>query len=286
MGGTLESCRLDEPDEPPARSRREEEMESDNSLLESRIRWKRVSAAVVLRVEASVEAASEGVRRSFFRSSILRKSEIFSSSSCTEPELPPPASAKRLEPGCAADDVALPLPLLVWSSSVFVVPPEDNRARLWLKLLLYLVIGAGFGELEAEEATAFSGNFGPCFRARLEEVAGGGMPLASFKEARTGALPREGRGELAKGDVMAGEADKDGVLNGWKEMDGRRPGPVTPSVVRSGGREPGGDRCNGAGRVEGDDVGVSENRSLAFRRAEIGLEPAAGPTWWKVERLP
>ena len=81
MGGTLESCRLDEPDEPPVRNMKEDDMESDNSLLESRIRWKRVSAAVVLRVEASVEVASEGVSKSFLRSSILRKSEMFSSSS-------------------------------------------------------------------------------------------------------------------------------------------------------------------------------------------------------------
>jgi hypothetical protein len=261
-------------------------MESDNSLFESRMRWKRVSAAVFLRVEASVEAASDGVKRSFLRSSILGKSEMFSSSSWTEPELPPPTSASRLEPGCAADDVALPLPLLFWSSSVFVVPPEDNRARLWLKLLLYLVIEAGFGELEAEEATAFSGNFGPSFWAGLEEVAAGGMPLASFKEARTGTLLREVRGELANGEVIAGEADNDGVLNGWKDMEGRRPLPATPSIGRSDGRELCEDRCSVAGRVEGDDVGMSENRSLAFRRAEIGLEPAAGPTWWNVERLP
>jgi hypothetical protein len=235
IGGTLESCRLDEPDEPPARNRREEDMESDNSLFVSRIRWKRVSAAVALRVEASVEAASEGVRRSFLRSSILRKSEMFSSSSWTEPELPAPTSANRPEPGCA-EDVALPLPLLVWSSSVLFVPPEDNRPRLWLKLLLYLVIGAGFGELEAEEATAFSGILGACFRAGLDGVADG-MPLASFREARTGALPREVRGEPANGDVTAGEADKDGVLNGWKDMEGRRAVVVTPSRARSVGRE-------------------------------------------------
>jgi hypothetical protein len=112
------------------------------------------------------------------------------------------------------------------------------------------------------------------------------MPLASFSEARTGALPREVRGEPANGDAIAGEADKDGVLNGWKDMEGRRPAAATPSTVRSAGRELGGDRCSGAGRAEGGGVGMSENRSLAFRRAEIGLEPAAGPTWWKVERLP
>lgn len=118
------------------------------------------------------------------------------------------------------------------------MPPEDNRARLWVKLLVYLVVmGAGFGEPEAEEATAFSGNLGPCFWAGMEEVAGGGMPLASFKEARTGALPREVRGELVIGDVTAGEADRDGVLNGWKDMGGRRPVSATPSVARNDGRE-------------------------------------------------
>jgi hypothetical protein len=200
------------------------------------MRWKRVRAAAVLRVEASVEAASEGVRRSFFRSSILRKSEMFSSSSWTEPELPPPTSANRPEPGCA-EDVALPLPLLVWSSSVLFVPPEDNRARLWLKLLLYLVMGAGFGELEVDEVTAFSGSLVPCLRAGLGGFTGGGMPLASFREARTGALGKEVRGEPANGEIIAGDADKDGVLNGWNDMEGRRAGPAAPSAARGVGRE-------------------------------------------------
>lgn len=161
---------------------------------------------------------------------------MFSSSSWTEPELPAPASANRPEPGCA-EDVALPLPLLVWSSSVLFVPPDDNRARLWLKLLLYRVMGAGFGELEAEEGTAFSGSFAPCFGAGLEGFTGGGMPLASFREARTGALAKEVRGEPANGDIIAGEAEKDGVLNGWKDMEGRRAVLAAPSTARSVGPE-------------------------------------------------
>lgn len=161
---------------------------------------------------------------------------MFSSSSWTEPELAAPASASRPEPGWV-EDVALPLPLLVWSSSVLFAPPEDNLARRWLKLLLYLVIGAGFGELDADDVIAFSGNLGACLCAGLEGVAGGGIPRASFKVARTGARPREVRGEPANGDVIAGEADNEGVLNGWKDMEGRRAPAATPSTERRVGRE-------------------------------------------------
>jgi hypothetical protein len=133
--------------------------------------------------------------------------------------------------------MALSLPLLIWSSSVLFVPPEDIRARLWLKLSLYLVMKAGFGELEVEEVTAFSGNCAPCFGTGLEGFMGNEMPLASFGEIRTGTLVKEVRGEPANGDIIVGEADKDGVLNGWKDMEGRRAVPAAPSTARSVGRE-------------------------------------------------
>ena len=79
IGGTLDNWRLEELDE--RWSINDEDMDSDSTALESRIRWKRVNAAEVLLVEASIPAALDGVRRSFLVSNILRKSEIFSSSS-------------------------------------------------------------------------------------------------------------------------------------------------------------------------------------------------------------
>lgn len=129
IGGTDESWRDDELDE--RWSICEDEMDSERAALESRILWNRFRAAVVLLVDASAAAASWGVSRSFFRSSILRKSEMFSSSSCIDPELPPLfASAISPDPGCCAEDVPLTLPLLFWSSSILVVfPPLDSRAR-------------------------------------------------------------------------------------------------------------------------------------------------------------
>lgn len=40
------------------------------------------------------------------------------------------------------------------------MPPNEDLPRRCVKLLLYLLIGAGFGELDAEDGTAFSGTIG------------------------------------------------------------------------------------------------------------------------------
>lgn len=63
------------------------------------------------------------------------------------------------EPRCN-EDATLPLPLLKLSSSVLLPPLVEKRFRRCPKLLLYL-IGAGRGELDAEETMAVSlGNDG------------------------------------------------------------------------------------------------------------------------------
>ena len=113
IGGTPDSCRLEEPED--RCNINDDDMESDKAAFESLIRWKRCNAAAVLLVFASAAAEDAGDRRSFCNSNILRKPEIFSpSSSATEPELPPPVAASAInpEPGWA-EDVALALPLLV-----------------------------------------------------------------------------------------------------------------------------------------------------------------------------
>jgi hypothetical protein len=156
IGGTAESWREDELDD-LCRSN-EDERESDRAAFDSRIRWYLESAAVVLRIEASREAESARLKlfRSFFCSKRLMKSLRLSSSVCgIEPALPPWGSFRTSDP-CLAEDEALALPLLLLSSSPLLPPPEENRLLRWLKLLLYLLIGAGFGELDAEEAIAVS----------------------------------------------------------------------------------------------------------------------------------
>jgi hypothetical protein len=50
----------------------------------------------------------------------------------------------------------LALPLLLLSSSTLLLDTEGKRALLLLKLDEYLWIGAGLGELDAEEPTAVS----------------------------------------------------------------------------------------------------------------------------------
>jgi hypothetical protein len=59
-------------------------------------------------------------------------------------------------------------------------PPDDSLALLLLKLLLYLEeIGAGLGELEADDVTAFSGRIEIPFGG-IDPVEGvGGTRVAS-----------------------------------------------------------------------------------------------------------
>ena len=86
---------------------------------------------------------------------------MLSSSVCKEPELAPgPVSARIPEPGWSEEDM-LCFPLLFWSSSmILLAPPNEDLPRRCVKLLLYLLIGAGFGELEVEEVTVFSAGIG------------------------------------------------------------------------------------------------------------------------------
>lgn len=60
---------------------------------------------------------------------------MLSSSVLMDPELALPPSASTPDPGCAFEDVTLVFPLLLLSSSA-LLPPTDNRARRWPKLLL------------------------------------------------------------------------------------------------------------------------------------------------------
>jgi hypothetical protein len=166
----------------------------------------------------------------------------------------------------------LPRPLLVWSSSVrVVVPPEDNRALRWLKLLLYRT-PEGLGEVEAEEAMALSEAIEPALRpANVTGAAGGGMP-SSVKEPKVGTLA-EVLGELAMGETPRGEADKVGVLNGCTEKELLRLAATARSDVFdvcAGGK--GGRDCSGVG-------GELESKSRAFRRAEMGSVAPETPAW-------
>jgi hypothetical protein len=132
IGGTLESCRLEELDDRCKIF--DEDIDSVNALFESRIDWNFESWALVLFVDASPPGSK--LCRVFLLSNSFKNSEILSSSVCKEPELPPPPSARIPEPGCKEEEM-LCLPLLFWSSSTsLLAPPNDERPRRWLKLLL------------------------------------------------------------------------------------------------------------------------------------------------------
>lgn len=243
MGGTLESCLLDELDERCKRS--EDDIESDKAAFESLIRWNLVKAAVVRLVDASADALSLVVLKlfkSFFWSSIFKKSEMLSSSVAIDPELAPPPSAKISDPGCAADEAMLALPLLLLSSSVLLPPPDDNFAFLCPKLLLYLV-GAGFGELDPEDATACSCAVGELRKGteprgpRVEGVRTSANAPSVDVRPRD---PRANGGAICS--VCKGDADNEGVLKGMNDTDGLRPTVGAPSAERRDDLDPWADR--------------------------------------------
>lgn len=81
MGGTPESCLLEEVDERCKSI--DDDIDSDSCAFESLIRWNRVNAAevaVVRRAVTSAEAEFDVFKRSFLKSSIFRNSVMFSSS--------------------------------------------------------------------------------------------------------------------------------------------------------------------------------------------------------------
>lgn len=126
---------------------------------------------------------------------------------------------------------------------------------------------------------AFSG--GTLRPASAGMGADGGIPRASLNALKGAMRPVDVRGEALSG---AGDADSEGALKGWKSLivnDVRR------GCAASSGRREERELCvdrGGMGRVGGE--GDSGPSSLAFRSADKGLVPAAGPTWWKVDMLP
>jgi hypothetical protein len=135
IGGTLDNWRLDEVDD--LCKSMDDDTESESAAWDSLMRWYFESCAVVRRIDDSRAALSLRLKllSSFFCSKSFKKSEMFSSSVLTDPELFPSASFSMSEPRCC-DEEALPLPLLRLSSSVLLPPPEENLLRLCPKLLL------------------------------------------------------------------------------------------------------------------------------------------------------
>ena len=99
------------------------------------------------------------------------------------------------------------------------------------------MIGGGFGELDAEDVIAFSAVLDAVFLAALAGTAGGGMPLASLRTPSSGARPTAGRGEPDIAGASDGEADSEGVLNGWNDIEDLLPAPALPSTARNEERE-------------------------------------------------
>ena len=146
-------------------------------------------------------------------------------------------------------------------------------------------MGAGLGELDAEDATAFSAAIG----APLNEA---GIPAVKDDRLRACAstlMPDDlGRecgdcGADMSVDCCAriprpGEDDSDPALNGWKDTDGRLAVVVPSNDLKEAlevcGREPIGGEL------------VSDPIFLAARSAEMGLDPLGGASPWKVDKLP
>lgn len=85
---------------------------------------------------------------------------------------------------------------------------------------MYLV-GAGFGELEVEDAIACSEAREPALRP-ITAAAVGDAILSSVKDPRVGTRAEWIRGEAARGEDPSGEADNVGALKGWTENELRR----------------------------------------------------------------
>jgi len=109
MLGTFANCRLDALDERCICT--DEVIDSVSTLLASRICWNLEScAAVFLAIEDSPFLLGSKLCNVLRLSIALRNSEILSSSVATDPELAPPTSARKLDPGCADEDrLAFPL---------------------------------------------------------------------------------------------------------------------------------------------------------------------------------
>lgn len=109
-----------------------------------------------------------------------------------------------------------------------MLDPRESFPRRWLKLLLYLLIGVGFGDPDADEAIAFSGTTGtPRKDAGIPAVsedlflAWVRALIPELREYDCG----EGGGNISPACEMGaegtGDAEREPALNGWKDADGR-----------------------------------------------------------------
>lgn len=108
-------------------------------------------------------------------------------------------------------------------------PPDENLLRLWPKLLLYRVIGAGLGELDADEAMAVSFGRDGARRAvwgsAVNDVLFRGcvkaLGVVEVRPRELLGLPRELVGDGGTNDPGAGEDESEPALKGWKDTDVR-----------------------------------------------------------------
>lgn len=198
-------------------SKRDVVIESDKAVFASFIFWNLSNVAVVvllLDAGSKVEPSGPLDNKSFRWSSILRNSEMLSSSVSTTGKTPEVES--RCPVAIADDELMLAFPLELLSSSVLLPPPVERRPRLWLNELLYFEIGACFGEADIEEKTACSGK--TC--AERGRVDGFGILLGDGAAPRTFwvGLTLIFEGSLVdglRGAPGPGEAESGGALNGW-----------------------------------------------------------------------
>jgi hypothetical protein len=224
MPGTFCSWRLDELEDLCRTV--DDCIDSVSWPVESRIR-ENLLYCVAVRCELALnEALSVLLRldKPLFLSSSLRKSAMLSSSPCTEPELAPPSPSWSVLDSRLVDET-LALPLLLLSSSTLLLETEGNRALLLLKLDAYLWMGAGLGELDAEEPTAVSAT-APGLRKAIWGSVDSDDFLACASSGLPALLPMELLGELERKLPAAGDDDKEPALKGWNETEGLRWMPI------------------------------------------------------------
>lgn len=163
------------------------------------------------------------------------------------------------------------------------MPPDDNLPRRWLKELLYLEMGAGFGELDAEDGKTGCSN--PIFRPAEAGTVGGGIVRGSLKLDDVIVRLALVRGDTPSGGSTSdGDADNGGALKGWMDIEGRLAiAPLlSPATRPTGPTLAAESSLRGGDAEEGDVLPMSRTA----RNVDMGLAPVIGPTWWNVERLP
>jgi hypothetical protein len=282
--GALERFRLDVDGELAVGNNSDEDIESARAVCESCIFRNFDSGAILL---DSVGGAPKLFRLVFCPSaSIDMKSRIWRSSSY---ELAP-AAVYRPDPGAAMEDVQLACPLLLSSSALFTLAADDIRGRREPKLLAIRVMGCGIGELLEIGIGAWPVDASPGAAIGVDWAGLNGEGDVALMLGRVlwtwappGVLIRPSDDGWYAGSEVAGDAERDGDLNGWNDIEPLR---LTDgiSVPLKDALDPWTDRKPVEGRSAGEPPEAT--LSIGVPRSAIGLAADGLIVWWYDDTLP